>query len=392
MAPPDRPTFHVIAGPNGSGKSTLYESSLKARFPEAEFVNADLMAKAHFGHHASTAAESRMGQDLAETRRQELLRDRKSLCMESTFSHPSKNALVEEAMAAGYRINLYHVNVRNADLAVRRVGARVTDGGHPVPEEKIRQRYERNQALIHEAAKVADHAYVFDNSALNKPHALAIELYRGSAVRVGRNVPTWARNLYADELERYSPQKLNPAAASFQGAAEIAQKVMGPTATTYVARPNGRYKGQVIGQSELHTIQQISSKSAIAHFTFALNRTIKVGDQAQIHYDAKGSSRAEIIRQGPHAAAATAWQRDPVKAARNHPVQAPEMAKANAILEISRATLLKGKMNARDQQAVLKPLAGRLAQDIEHGRAVPELRIARSAEPATTSKDQDIDR
>jgi predicted ABC-type ATPase len=73
-----------------------------------------------------------------------------------------------------------------------------------VPEDRIRRRYERNRAIIHEAAKLADRAYVFDNSLLAKPYALIIELKRGKIVRTGENIPQWARDLYTDELHSFS--------------------------------------------------------------------------------------------------------------------------------------------------------------------------------------------
>ena len=390
MASENAPTMHVIAGPNGSGKTTLYNNRIKDRFPEAEFVNADLLAKEHFGHNAETAAESAVGQQLAEQRRQQLLSERKSMVVESTFSHPSKNALVAEAIAAGFQVNVYHVNVRNADLAVARVESRVDKGGHPVPEDKIRERYERNQALIHDAVKVADHAYIFDNSILNKPHTLAIELKRGKAVAIGQNVPPWARSLYAEELSRYSPQKISPAAASFESAKAITSKLLGDDVTTYVARPNGTYHGPIIGQTEQHTVQQVGAKSAIAHFTSAIGKDVHVGDQARVAYDREGHAQSKVMRRGLHAAAADAWQRDPAGASRQFPAQAKEMAKADALVQASRSKLTAGNMDARNQQTVLSTLSRRLASDIEHGRTMPDLNKARSSTPP--ARDQDPER
>ncbi|MDR1229713.1 MAG: zeta toxin family protein [Azoarcus sp.] len=201
----NRSTLHLIAGPNGAGKTTLYRLRIAPRHPSAEFVNADELALRQFGHPAWTLEESQTGQRLAEKRRRELMTRHKSLVTESTFSHPSKLDLVREAMAAGYRVNLYHVSVFNVELSVLRVAARVAKGGHPVPEDKIRERYERNQTLIHEAAKLADRAYIFDNSSLAEPYALAVELKQGEVVRTGKDIPQWAQNLYAAELCRFSP-------------------------------------------------------------------------------------------------------------------------------------------------------------------------------------------
>ena len=200
-----RPIFHVLAGPNGAGKSTLYRNEIAPRFPDAEFVNADELAKAHYGQPAVTLAESQTGQRLAEERRRELMAQHKSLVTESTFSHPSKVELIEDALNAGYEVRLYHVNVRSPDLSVKRVDRRVKEGGHPVPEDKIRERYMRNQALILQAARLADRADVFDNSEFGKPPERVLTLAKGQARYVSERMPAWARNLYAEELRSDAP-------------------------------------------------------------------------------------------------------------------------------------------------------------------------------------------
>lgn len=193
------PTLHVIAGPNGAGKTTFYEQVLN-RLTDAEFVNADRLALELFGHVAVTPEQSAEGQRLAEERRQTLMRARDSLVVETTFSHPSKLALVEQAKSLGYRVAVYHLNVRDADIAVERVEGRVSQGGHPAPEDRIRARYERNQPLIREAVLKADQAFVFDNSRLRQtPHRL-ISFVGGRVSSVNPPLPAWAEALYGGDL------------------------------------------------------------------------------------------------------------------------------------------------------------------------------------------------
>src|SRR3546814_13948846 len=105
-----------------------------------------------------------------------------SLITESTFSHRSKFDLLLQAQAAGYRVFVYHVNVQSPTLSVLRVAHRVSQGGHLVPEDKIRGRYERNQQLIRQAVILADRASVFDNPMVAQPHRLALELRPGLIV------------------------------------------------------------------------------------------------------------------------------------------------------------------------------------------------------------------
>jgi predicted ABC-type ATPase len=58
------------------------------------------------------------------------------------FSHPSKLELIAAARAEDYTIVL-HVLLVPEELAVERVRLRVNAGGHHVPEDKIRERYQR---------------------------------------------------------------------------------------------------------------------------------------------------------------------------------------------------------------------------------------------------------
>jgi len=194
-----RPILFVLAGPNGAGKSTLYESRV-ALMTSAEFVNADQLARERFGHPAGTEEESRWGQQEAERRREGLMREGKSLVVESTFSHSSKVELIEQARQRGYMVVLFHVNVESADDAVRRVASRVARGGHPVPEARIRGRYVRNQALIRHAVLMADRAYIFDNSALGKPPRLLAEFSTGMGRSREAQLPEWAESLYGADL------------------------------------------------------------------------------------------------------------------------------------------------------------------------------------------------
>lgn len=191
----------LLAGPNGAGKSTLYEIAIGPRI-KAPFINADLIQRQEL-RDPSMAAAYRAA-DIAEGRRQQALQRRISFVSESTFSHPSKLALVDDARRAGFRVVIYHVNVRRPELSVSRVSQRVGEGGHDVPEEKIRERYERNQPLIRDAVLRADYAFVFDNSVLNTAPVRLLAFAQGRLTSTAVELPAWALALYADALAAFA--------------------------------------------------------------------------------------------------------------------------------------------------------------------------------------------
>jgi len=187
----------MLAGPNGAGKTTLYETLIQPRM-KAPFINADLIQKHELCDRSMETAYK--AAKIAQQRRQSHLQSKASFVSESTFSHPSKLSLIDEAKAAGFRVLVYHLSVRTADLSVARVVTRVERGGHDVPEEKIRARYERNRGLIRQAVLKADKAFVYDNSALGKPPVPVMSFSCGRVDRLAGELPEWARTLYAKEI------------------------------------------------------------------------------------------------------------------------------------------------------------------------------------------------
>ena len=188
-----RPIMYMIAGPNGAGKSTLYETVISP-IVNAPFINADIIQRDELKQTSMEMAYE--AAKIAQNRRQECLENKQSFVTESTFSHPSKIELIVDARRKGFRVIFYHVHVSNPDLSVARVSERVSLGGHDVPEEKIRSRYERNQGIIKRAALMSDNAIVYDNSKLNEPPMWVALFEEGLCVSLADSVPRWANDLY----------------------------------------------------------------------------------------------------------------------------------------------------------------------------------------------------
>lgn len=185
----------MLAGPNGAGKSTIYENIVCAKF-NAPFINADKIQKEELTDQSMQGAYE--AAKIAEQRRQDSLKNQRSFVSESTFSHPSKLQLIDDAVQADFRVVVYHVNVRLPELSVARVALRVKQGGHDVPEEKIRARYQRNQTLIKQAILRADVGFVYDNSGLNQLPQLCLVFRQGKLVLKEDDLPAWVESLYGN--------------------------------------------------------------------------------------------------------------------------------------------------------------------------------------------------
>lgn len=159
------PVLHLIAGPNGAGKSTFYDEVV---FPVTNlpFVNADRIAEQEWPGHANEHAYD--ARDLASDERRALIENRESFATETVFSHASRIELIDRAVAAGY-VTTLHVIVIPLELAVVRVTLRAARGGHDVPEERVRSRYERLWPLLATAIEKVEESTVYDNSTADRP-------------------------------------------------------------------------------------------------------------------------------------------------------------------------------------------------------------------------------
>ncbi|ODR92975.1 zeta toxin family protein [Sinorhizobium alkalisoli] len=192
-----RPTLVLLAGPNGAGKSTLYQTRVALSFA-GPFINADIIQREELKDNSMEAAYR--AAEIARDRRAEMFDAGKSFATETVFSHPSKLEIIESARTHGYIVIVMHVGVDSPDLAVARVKGRTDEGGHDVPEDKVRARYERGQPLIREAVLRADRGIVFDNSRLNAPPRQILVFASGRLLQAAPYLPKWVLSAYADDL------------------------------------------------------------------------------------------------------------------------------------------------------------------------------------------------
>jgi predicted ABC-type ATPase len=155
------PTLCLLGGCNGAGKTTLARELLP-RLGIRRFLNADEIARGRSPLDPSLCA-FRAGRILLEEMRA-LLGRKESFGLESTLSGKTYVALLREARECGYRIVLQYIVIGSADQAVGRVALRVTHGGHDVPEEDIRRRFDRSRRhFVEDYLPLADEWGLWDN-------------------------------------------------------------------------------------------------------------------------------------------------------------------------------------------------------------------------------------
>jgi predicted ABC-type ATPase len=180
------PVLHLLAGPNGSGKST-YAMRVLQPTTHLPFINADVIAATRWPEaqleHAYQASRA------AADERTELMNARASFITETVFSHASKVDLVAAAASRGYLVYL-HVMLVPLEVTIGRVARRVDQGGHAVPEEKIRERYARLWGLVVEARPHAHRTTFYDNSRARTPYRV-VATYEDGRLLGEASWPSW---------------------------------------------------------------------------------------------------------------------------------------------------------------------------------------------------------
>jgi predicted ABC-type ATPase len=153
----------VIAGPNGAGKTTFARRYLPAKARVIHFVNADLIAAGLSPLKPELAAIAAARMVLREIDR--LAKARADFAFESTLSGLTYARRLESWRREGYRVEIVYLRLKSSQLALRRVAARVRQGGHDVPRADVVRRYSRgwkNFQLIYRP--LADSWAIYENS------------------------------------------------------------------------------------------------------------------------------------------------------------------------------------------------------------------------------------
>jgi predicted ABC-type ATPase len=185
------PILIVIAGPNGSGKTTVTAKLRGTEWSEGvEYINPDDVAREKFGDWNDPIAV-RKAADWAGQRRDELVASGQSLAFETVFSTYDKVQFVHRAKSAGYFVRVFFVGTSDPNINAARVAARVAEGGHTVPLDKILSRYDRSLANLSAAIAIADRVYIYDNSIDDADARLCARTTEGQLRKIYSSLPEW---------------------------------------------------------------------------------------------------------------------------------------------------------------------------------------------------------
>jgi len=157
------PLCLVIAGPNGAGKTTFAREYLLKYAGIVHFVNADLIAAglSPLRPEAAMLAAGRLL--LKEIDR--LAEGGQDFAFESTLSGLTHARRLKAWRARGYYVEIAYLRVPTPQIALQRIAARVSQGGHDVPKRDVLRRFDRSWENFQQVYRpLADARFVYDTS------------------------------------------------------------------------------------------------------------------------------------------------------------------------------------------------------------------------------------
>jgi predicted ABC-type ATPase len=204
------PCIYVLAGTNGAGKSSIAGVMFLAK--GTDYFNPDDAAARirHAKPHLSEAEANSQAWNQGARLLRLAIAERLSFAFETTLGGSTIPALLSSALSAGLDVRVWYVGLSSVELHIARVKARVKKGGHPIPEQKIRERFDRSRLNLIRLLPRLTELLVYDNSNEADPDAgkrpePKLLLHMDSGKIVGscdlQLIPEWARPILAVALK-----------------------------------------------------------------------------------------------------------------------------------------------------------------------------------------------
>lgn len=198
----DVPCTYVLAGTNGAGKSSVVGEAFKAQ--GVEFFNPDETARRIRAVNPEASQEEANGAAWQTGKRllERAISERQTFAFETTLGGSTITTLLDQALSAGIEVRISYFALSSPELHIARVRSRVLRGGHDIPEDKIRGRYDQSRLNLIRLLPKLTELLLYDNSCEADPHTgalpkplLVLHLKRGRVLKTCdlALVPEWAK-------------------------------------------------------------------------------------------------------------------------------------------------------------------------------------------------------
>src|SRR3989475_6233579 len=216
VAKPSRvPRIYVLAGTDGAGKSSLMGAMLLQQ--GVEYFDPDHAAQRVFSANLlsgnpgisqleDNSAAWHEGKRLLER----AIAEKLDFAFETTLGGKTITNLLDGALSEGIEVRVWYVGVDSVARHIARVRSRVAQGGHDIPEQKIRERYIQSRLNLIRLLPRLTELLLYDNSKEADPRTgrtpkpgLVLRLVKGKIRDMCEltRVPEWAKPILAAALK-----------------------------------------------------------------------------------------------------------------------------------------------------------------------------------------------
>lgn len=170
----------------------------------ADYFNPDEATRdlrlANPGMTLATANE--LAWNIGKQRLEHAIATASTFAFETTLGGNTMVRLLEQATAKGMAVRVWYVGLENVELHIARVRARVAAGGHDIPDDKIRARFDQSRINLIRLLPGLAQLRLFDNSVDGnhgkrfRPTPVLLMDLRDGAVQVPLDLtemPQWAK-------------------------------------------------------------------------------------------------------------------------------------------------------------------------------------------------------
>ena len=199
----------VIAGTNGAGKSSIAGVALREN--GGAYFNPDEETRTLLAANPGMAESDANSLAWTESIRQlkAAIERNHNYAFETTLGGNTVTAMLLQAAKAGHEVRVWYCGLDSPERHLARIRSRVMHGGHDIPEQKVRERYDTSRLNLIRLMPHATKVVVYDNSAEADPksgkHPAPVKvlvlskgtmMFPSTAAQM-RNTPGWAKSLVA---------------------------------------------------------------------------------------------------------------------------------------------------------------------------------------------------
>lgn len=196
------PEIVVLAGTNGAGKSSVAGAALRQEggdyFNPDEVAGQLRRADPDLTRREANSRAWHVGRRFLER----AIERRFRFAFETTLGGRTITGLLLKAANVGLSVRIWYVGLASPELHLERVRSRVRRGGHPIPEQRIRERYDASRENLLQLLPHLTELKLYDNSRERDPAEgvppeplLVLHLKEGQVVDSCpmSDVPGWAK-------------------------------------------------------------------------------------------------------------------------------------------------------------------------------------------------------